>query len=748
MTTNQRPGEDRDTHGVPASAHGPMVPPEGPTAVPVGMADGPAGSVDDGGPVAPVGGSARFLPGMPADLDLTVLDGARVFLGGMDLTLVAQQAARAAHSLALPVLDQEPGRGVERPGLDRDDATGHPATDMKILDHARAADQATHTALNAGYAAVDLSETLAAITRLTSALEALSMATTIALDQAITIQDTAEKTLSRHQAEIEHLQIHPTGPHVLAESTTTGTIDTPANTPGYRSPAEISRAARISPATARRGLRTATRLRRDMPRMFTALADGTITIDAARTVARRAGTLTRTQRRTVDQMLHDQLPALTSKGTTSWNREMTGLIGHIDPDGAESRQQAAVRDRHVTITPAPDGMGHLSALLPALDAAAIGKKLSLAAERTMSTGGGKDRTHGQVMADTFTDLLLERGDGLDPIGLDVSVVVTDRTLFSPAHEDPATIEGLGTTTAGPVREKITTTLPPRRLHLSDPPVRRHKDADQPVREAAVSDGPVVEDPFEVDTARVLLRRVLADPDSGQLVAMESIARTFPTGLARMIRMRDDHTCQGPYCEAPIRHLDHIHPHTDGGTTSLDNGNGLCEYCNLVKELTGTTRPAEDKDEDHDPPLPGHTLVWESRTGRRDHVTPPPLIPGARPPLPAPSQDPAPGDDSAHAQDSARVQDAAPPEAPAPQDSPGPSDDPAAPEDSASDAEPDLFTPAPWDLVTFDDEDPEDLSQPTLEQLDAIHAAHRIEYEHAPWPEEWDHTDPDDYTHAA
>jgi hypothetical protein len=740
MTTNQRPGKDRNTHGVPASGHGPTVRAAGPTADPVGMADGPTGPVDDGGPAAPVGGSARFLPGMPADLDLTVLDGARVLLGGMDLTLVAQQAARAAHVLALPVLDEEPG--VERPGLDPADATGHPRTDMKILDHARAADQATDTALNAGYAAVDLSETLAAITRLNGALEALSMATTIALDQAITIQDTAEKTLARHQAEIEHLQTHPTGPHVLAESTTTGTIDTPANTPGYRSPAEISRAARISPATARRGLRTATRLRRDMPHMFTALADGTITIDAARTVARRAGTLTRSQRRTVDQMLHDQLPALTSKGTTSWDREMTGLIAHIDPDGTDTRHRAAGRDRHVTITPAPDGMGHVSALLPALDAAAIGKKLSLAAERTISTGGGKDRTHGQIMADTLTDLLLERGDGLDPIGLDVSVVVPDRTLFSPAHNDPATIEGLGTTSAGPIREKITTTLPTRRLHLSDHPVRRHKDADQPVREAAVSDGPVVEDPFEVDTARVLLRRVLADPTSGQLVAMESIARTFPTGLARMIRMRDDHTCQGPYCEAPIRHLDHIHPHTDGGPTSLDNGNGLCEYCNLVKELTGTTRPAED--EDHDRPLPGHTIVWETRTGRRDHVTPPPLIPGTRPPLPTPSQDPAPGDDSAHAQAPAPSQDAAPSEDPAPPDDSAPSGN------SASDGEADLFTPAPWDLAWFDDEteDPEDLRQPTLEQLDAIHAAHQIEYEHAPWPEEWDHTDPDDYTHAA
>jgi hypothetical protein len=708
MTTNQPAGQDRDTHGVPVSD----------------------------------AGSARFLPGMDTDMDLSVLDGDRVLVGGMDLTLIAQQAARAAHALALPRLDQELPPGTERPDLDRDDSTGHPRTDRKILDHARAADQATHTALRAGYAAVDLSETLAVITRTKAALEALSMATTIALDQAIRIQDTAEKTLSRHQQEIEHLQTHPTGPHVLAESSTIGTVDTPANTPGYRSPAEISRAARISPATARRGLRAATRLRRDMPNMFTALATGTITIDAAYTVARRAGSLTRAQRRTADQMLDAQLPALTSKAATSWDREMTGLIGHLAPDGAEARHRKAVTDRHVTISPAPDGMGHVNALLPALDAAAIRKKLSLTAEQTMSTGNGHGRSHGQVEADTLTDLLLERGDGLDPVGLDVAVVVTDRTLFSPAHNDPATIEGLGVTTAAPIREKITATLPARRLHLTDQPsATGDRVADDtttdagtrpgtmipPVRGAQAVEQPVAEDPFEVDTARVLLRRVLTDPDSGQLVAMESVARTFPTGLARMIRMRDEHTCQGPYCGARIRHLDHIDPHSQGGPTSLENGQGLCEYCNLVKELTGTTRLADNDDEGHDPPLPGHTIVWETRTGRRDRVTAPPLIPGTRPPLPVapPGHDPDPSEDSVPTGASAPL------------------------EESAASTEPDPFTPAPWDMATLDEDDePEDLWQPTLAQLDAIHAAHRTEYEHAPWPDQGDDPDPDDYTHAA
>lgn len=40
--------------------------------------------------------------------------------------------------------------------------------------------------------------------------------------------------------------------------------------------------------------------------------------------------------------------------------------------------------------------------------------------------------------------------------------------------------------------------------------------------------------------------------------MDSRARLFPAGLRRFIRARDD-TCRTPYCDAPIRHLDHIVP---------------------------------------------------------------------------------------------------------------------------------------------------------------------------------------------
>ena len=76
--------------------------------------------------------------------------------------------------------------------------------------------------------------------------------------------------------------------------------------------------------------------------------------------------------------------------------------------------------------------------------------------------------------------------------------------------------------------------------------------------------------------------------------MESRARLFPAGLARFIELRDD-TCRTPYCNAPIRHHDHITPAARGGPTTADNGQGLCEACNYAKEAPGwhTTTTVEN-----------------------------------------------------------------------------------------------------------------------------------------------------------
>lgn len=83
-----------------------------------------------------------------------------------------------------------------------------------------------------------------------------------------------------------------------------------------------------------------------------------------------------------------------------------------------------------------------------------------------------------------------------------------------------------------------------------------------------------------------LRRLHATtPATGRLVAMDSRAWAFPDGIARLIRLRD-RVCRAPWCDAPVRHVDHVQAHQDGGPTNETNGQGLCESCNHAKQAAG------------------------------------------------------------------------------------------------------------------------------------------------------------------
>ena len=69
------------------------------------------------------------------------------------------------------------------------------------------------------------------------------------------------------------------------------------------------------------------------------------------------------------------------------------------------------------------------------------------------------------------------------------------------------------------------------------------------------------------------------------MGLDSRARLFPAGLAAFIRVRDQ-LCRTPWCDAPIRHIDHIVPVIEGGRTSHQCGQGLCEGCNYAKQAHG------------------------------------------------------------------------------------------------------------------------------------------------------------------
>jgi hypothetical protein len=96
--------------------------------------------------------------------------------------------------------------------------------------------------------------------------------------------------------------------------------------------------------------------------------------------------------------------------------------------------------------------------------------------------------------------------------------------------------------------------------------------------------------------------------------MDSTRRAFPAGLARFIEIRDQY-CTTPWCDAPIRHIDHALPHHQDGATSEDNGNGACAQCNYARQAPDwQVRPQNG---------PRHTLDITTPTGHTYRSTAPP-----------------------------------------------------------------------------------------------------------------------------
>ena len=113
--------------------------------------------------------------------------------------------------------------------------------------------------------------------------------------------------------------------------------------------------------------------------------------------------------------------------------------------------------------------------------------------------------------------------------------------------------------------------------------------------------------------RAWIRGLYSPLGDGRLVAMESSRRHFPDGLAAFIAARDE-VCRTPWCDAPIRHTDHIAPFHAGGATTAGNGQGLCEQCNYLKEHPGWRHTAE----------PDGTITVRTPTGHEHHSRPPDL----------------------------------------------------------------------------------------------------------------------------
>jgi hypothetical protein len=306
-------------------------------------------------------------------------------------------------------------------------------------------------------------------------------------------------------------------------------------------------------------------------------------------------------------------------------RRVRACADRLDAAAAVERARVAESERRVTIRPIPDTMAIVSAVLPVAQAVAVNAALQQAA--ATAKAAGDERSRGRVMADTLVERVTGRASA-DDVDVEVQVVITDRALFA-GDDTPAHVPGHGSVPAGWVRDLLTRDLTRQdRVTPCPAPYGRDRSA----RGAAGAyrtrrAGPASNraEPYGPGVARVWLRRLYTHPGTGTLVAMESTRRLFPAGLRSYLVARDG-VCRTPWCDAPVRHADHMRPHALGGPTTADNGQGLCVACNLTKDLPGWSSRLVDPGPTAGSSKP-HTVQLTTPTGHAYVSTAPRLLPG-------------------------------------------------------------------------------------------------------------------------
>jgi hypothetical protein len=218
-------------------------------------------------------------------------------------------------------------------------------------------------------------------------------------------------------------------------------------------------------------------------------------------------------------------------------------------------------------------MTFLTGLLPVAQGVAVHAALTRHADTRRAAGDQRGR--GQIMADTLVERVTGQASATG-VPVEVQLVMSDAALLG-RDASAAHLHGYGPVPA-----------PYARTWLAD------TDAD------------------------VWVRRLYTRPDGHALVGMDSTRRTFTGGLRKFLITRDQ-TCRTPWCDAPIRHLDHPTRHAEGGRTTATNAQGLCAACNLAKEAPGWRAHATTA---------GHVRT-RTPTGHR-YTSPTPLPPASRP----------------------------------------------------------------------------------------------------------------------
>lgn len=325
----------------------------------------------------------------------------------------------------------------------------------------------------------------------------------------------------------------------------------PAARQGRGIAAEVALARRESPHRGQSLLGLARILVTEMPHTLARLRDGSLNEFRATILARETGCLSAGQRAFVDEELCADPRALEGVGTRELLGRVRRMAAELDPAAVARRARRAAAERNVTVRPAPDTMAYLTALMPV--AQAVAAYATLRTQAQSARAQGDERSTGQLMS----DLMLSRLTGLPDTGSDERAPAVPVTINLTMSEE---------TLAG-----------------------GHAPA-------VLSGGGVVGEVLPAEVARQLAAHALDDATAwfrrlyrnrlGRLVAMTSRQRLFPDGIAEFLALQGLGICASPYCDAPVRHIDHLTPAEEGGATSATNGQGLCEACNHAKQAPG------------------------------------------------------------------------------------------------------------------------------------------------------------------
>jgi hypothetical protein len=312
---------------------------------------------------------------------------------------------------------------------------------------------------------------------------------------------------------------------------------------------EIGLARQESPHAARNLLTLATALP-GMTRTADALAAGDLSEHRAQIIVNECEELEPADRELVDEAVPHMFLGLGDRRLREAVRE---LVLQLDDTVAARRHERAVARRRVTVRSIGDGMSILSAVLPSVRVPGILDSLEGEATRVKSAAPDDERSQAQRVLDVLAARLSGVPEGT-PLPVATKVVVNVEQLTG--AQGGAAVVGIG-----PIPEQ---------------------EAFELILEGA-------------DHQLSTVQRLFVAPESGALVATERKGRFHPKELAEVIRMRDHQICRTPWCNAPVRHIDHSQPAARGGPTSASNGAGLCVTCNLAKEAVGWNHLASADD---------------------------------------------------------------------------------------------------------------------------------------------------------